>query len=204
MSFKLKEIREILGDAFTDEIGSKLISLHRTVVDPIMEELDESKREASKFKTEAEKVPGLRQKVKELEDGEDWKGKYEREKEAHDAYKTQVAREAEMEKVKTAYRKLLVEERISAKTIESVMNATDYSKMKLKEDGTLDGIDDLKKDIAERWGGFQVSTRQRGESVDNPPRSNNGRMTRDEIMKIKDASERQKAISENLDLFQKG
>ena len=84
------------------------------------------------------------------------------------------------------------------------MNATDYSGMKLKDDGTLDGVDALKKDITEKWGGFQVSTRQRGENVDNPPHERNGRMTREEIMGIKDASKRQEAIRENMDLFQKG
>ena len=49
------------------------------------------------------------------------------------------------------------------------MAATDYSKMKLKDDGTLDGIEDLKKDIDTKWGGFKVQTRQRGQQVDNPP-----------------------------------
>ena len=41
--------------------------------------------------------------------------------------------------------------------------------MKLKEDGSLDGIEDLKKDIDAKWGGFKVTQRQRGEKVDNPP-----------------------------------
>ncbi|MBP5729476.1 MAG: hypothetical protein J6Y48_20600, partial [Clostridia bacterium] len=84
------------------------------------------------------------------------------------------------------------------------LNATDYSKMKLQDDGTLDGVEDLKKDIDSRWGGFRVNTRQRGERVDNPPHANNGRMTREEIMAIKDTSARQRAIAENLDVFQKG
>lgn len=174
MSFKISEIRDILGEAFTDDIAKKLVSLHRTVVDPLLDQVEEAKHEATKYKTEAEKVPGLEKKVKDLEGGEDWKGKYEAEKKAHDDYKTQVAREAETAKVKAAYKKLLTDEKISEKTLEAVMNATDYSKMKLKEDGTLDGIEDLKKDIDTRWGGFKVAQRQRGERVDNPPPGGNG------------------------------
>ena len=174
MSFKREELREILGEAYTDDIASKLIGLHRTVVDPIKDQLDDAKRDATKYKTEAEKVPGLQQKIKEYEGGEDWKQKYEQEKQAHADYKAQVARDAETAKVKAAYKKLLTEEKISEKTLDSILNATDYSGMKLKEDGSLDKIEDLKKDIDTRWGGFKVAQRQRGERVDNPPPGNPG------------------------------
>ena len=174
MSFKREELREILGEAYTDDIASKLIGLHRTVVDPIKDQLDDAKRDATKYKTEAEKVPGLQQKINEYEGGEDWKQKYEQEKQAHADYKAQVARDAETAKVKAAYKKLLTEEKISEKTLDSILNATDYSGMKLKEDGSLDKIEDLKKDIDTRWGGFKVAQRQRGERVDNPPPGNPG------------------------------
>ena len=173
MSFKREEIREILGEAYTDDIAGKLISLHRTVVDPIKDQLDDAKRDATKYKTEADKVPGLNQKIADLEGGEDWKKKYEQEKQAHDDYKAQVAREATTAKVKAAYKKLLTEEKISEKALNTVADSTDYSKMRLKEDGTLDGIEDLKKDIETRWGFCKVQTRQRGEKVDNPPPGGN-------------------------------
>ena len=174
MSFKREEIREILGEAYTDEIATKLVGLHRTVVDPLKDQLDDAKRDATRYKAEAEKLPGVQKELDELKGGEDWKAKYEQEKQAHDDYKAQVAREATAAKVKAAYRKLLTEEKISEKTLDSILNATDYSKMKLKDDGTLDGVEDLKKDIDTKWGGFRVSTRQRGEKVDNPPAGDNG------------------------------
>ena len=204
MAFRREDIREVLGEAYTDEIASKLVSLHRSVVDPLKDDLDSAKRDATKWKTEAEKLPGIQKELDDLKNGEDWKGKYESEKKAHDEYKAQVARDAEAAKIKAAYRKLLVEERISAKTIDAVVNATDYSGMKLKDDGTLDNIDALKKEISEKWGGFQVSTRQRGENVDNPPQNGNGRLSKEEILGIRDTAKRQEAIRDNLDLFQKG
>lgn len=171
MSFKLKEIREILGDAYTDAIATKLVELHRTVVDPIMEQLDDAKHDAEKFKAEAEKVPGLKQQLDEAKQSEDWKAKYEKEKADHDAYKAQVQQDAVTAKVKAAYRKLLVDGKISEKTIDTVMEAMEsrFGKMKLAEDGSLDGADDLKKEIDSRFGGFKVVSRQRGEKVDNPP-----------------------------------
>ena len=128
----------------------------------------------TKYKAEAEKVPGLQRDLDEAKKGEDRKAKYDAEKKAHDDYKAQVARDAETAKVRAAYKKLLTEERVSEKTLESILNATDYSKMKLKEDGTLDGVEDLKKDIDSRWGGFKVAERKRGEKVDNPPPGGNG------------------------------
>lgn len=204
MAFKRSDIREILGDAYTDEIATKLVSLHLGVVDPLKDDLASANRSAEKYKTEAEKVPGLQKELEGFRNGEDWKGKYEKEHSAFEDYKGQVAKDAQEAKVKAAYKKLLTEERISEKTLDAVLNATDYSGMKLNDDGTLDGIEDLKKDIDTKWGGFRVSTRQRGERVDTPPHAGNGRMTREEIMEIKDVSARQKAIAENLDLFQKG
>ena len=177
-------IREVLGEAYTDEIATKLAERHRGVLDPIKDQLDDAKRDVTKYKTEADKVPGLNQKIADLEGGEDWKKKYEQEKQAHDNYKNQVAQEAMTAKVKAAYKKLLTEEKISEKTLDAVMNATDYSKMKLKEDGTLDGIEDLKKDIDTRWGGFKVHTRQRGERVDNPPAGGNPGGSDDGIRKL--------------------
>ena len=175
MGFKIAEIREILGEAYTDDIGKKLVTLHRSVVDPLLDDLDSAKRDATKFKTEADKVPGLQKDLDEAKKGEDWKAKYEKADQDLKDYKAKIAQDAETAKVKAAYKKLLTEERISEKTLESVLNATDYSKMKLKEDGTLDGIEDLKKDIDAKWGGFRVNTRQRGEKVDTPPAgSDNG------------------------------
>ena len=174
MGFTRSEIRDILGEAHTDEIAGKLIALHRTVVDPLKDDLDIARRDATKYKAEADKLPELRKELEEAKKGEDWKAKYEKEKSDHDAYKAQVARDAETVKKKAAYKKLLTEEKISEKALEAVLNATDYSKMKLKDDGTLDGLDGLKTEIADKWGGFKANTRTRGEHVDNPPPGGSG------------------------------
>ena len=168
MAFGRTDLREILGEAYTDDIAKKLITLHRGVVDPLKDDLDNERQASTKWKAEADKLPGIQKELDDLKK-EDYKAKYEKEHGDFEAYKGQVAKDAETAKVKAAYKKLLVEEQISEKTLDAVLAATDYSKIKLKDDGTLDGIEDLKKDIADKWGSFKVTTRQRGQQVDNPP-----------------------------------
>ena len=171
MAFKRQEIREILGEAYTDEIATKLVELHRGVVDPLKDDLDAAKRDATKYKAEADKVPGLQKDLDEAKKGEDWKDKYEKEHQSFEDYKTKIARDAETAKVEAAYRKLMTEERVSDKAMTLIIAAkkAEFSNMKLKEDGTLDGVDDLKKEINEKYADFRVSQRQRGEQVGNPP-----------------------------------
>lgn len=206
MSFKREEIRGILGDAYTDDIAKGLISLHRSVVDPLKDQLDDAKQEATRYKAAADRLPEVQKELDGMKGGEDWKSKYEKEHQSFEDYKSKIARDAETEKIKAAHRQLLINEGISEKAVDSILNATDYSAMKLGEDGALEAgsAESLKKDITDRWAGFKTTTRQRGEKVDNPPKPGTGRMTKEEIMKIKDTSERQAAIRENMDLFQKG
>ena len=203
-SFKRGELRDILGEAYTDEIADKLVALHRGVVDPLKDDLDAAKRDANRYKADAEKLPGVQNELNELK-GTDWKGKYESEHQSFEDYKGQVARDAEAVKAKAAHRKLLIDEGISEKAVDSILNATDYSKVKLGTNGALDkeSAESLKKDITDRWSGFRVATRRRGENVATPP-AGDGKMTREEIMKIKDPTERQAAIAHNLEVFQKG
>lgn len=204
MAFKLSEIRGILGEAYTDEIAKGLVSLHRSVVDPLMDQLDEAKRDATRYKKDADKLPDVQKELDTLK-GDDWKAKYEKEHQSFEDYKGQVARDAEAVKAKAAHRKLLIDEGISEKAVDSILNATDYTKVKLGTDGALDkeSTESLKKDITDRWSGFKVATRRRGENVATPP-AGDGKMTREEIMKIKDPTERQAAIAHNLEVFQKG
>lgn len=168
MGFKREEIRKILGDAYTDEIGTQLVNLHRGVLDPVKDELDSAKRDAERYKTDAEKLPGVQKELDNLKK-DDWKARAEKAENDLKDYKDQVARDAQAAKVKAAFKKLLIEEKISEKAIDSILNATDYSAMTLNDDGTLDKVDDLKKDINEKWGGFKVEVGRRGAGAETPP-----------------------------------
>ena len=134
--------------------------------------------------------------------GDDWKSKYEKEHSDFEEYKKDVATKEATAKVRSAYRKLLVESGVGEKHIDAVLRVTDFKDMKLDKEGKLEGSDKLTESIKSEWSGFITNKGTKGADVADPPGgSNKTTMTKDEIMKIKDTSARQKAIAENIDLF---
>lgn len=192
----------------TDEQIDSVIEAHSETVEGL-------KTQISNLKADADKLADIQKELDEANARKDYKEDYEKAVQDLDAYKAkydkaakdladykaEVAGKERLAAVKAAYKKLLAEKKVGDKYQDSVMNATDFSGMELDEGGALKDVDALKKDIDAKWSGFVVTTRKEGAHVDTPPANNNGKMSKDEIMQIKDAGERQKAIAENLDLF---
>ena len=81
--FTRAEIRNILGDAHTEDLENRLIALHLGVVDPLKDQLQT-------YKTDAEKLPAVQKELDDLKkDGGDWQKKYEKEHTDFEAYKTE-------------------------------------------------------------------------------------------------------------------
>lgn len=165
--FTRADIRNILGEAHTDEIENRLIALHLSVVDPL-------KDDVAKYKADAEKLPDLQKQLDDIKGGEDYKAKYEAEHKAFDDYKAGIAKKEQLSKVQGAYRKLLEANGIDPKRIDTVVRATSFEEMKLGDDGKLQGESDLVTAINKDWADFKVSTRTRGANPANPPKDNNG------------------------------
>ena len=181
----------------TDEQISAVMEEHVAVTDALKKQRDD-------YKAEAEKAAELQKQLDGIKGGEDFKDKYEKEHQAFEDFKKKTAEDAEAAKVRAAYRKLLIDEKIGEKRLDTIIKVTDFSKMKLDKDGNLENVEELRKAIGEEWGEFKTTVTTKGADVDKPPHTDNGKMTREEILKIEDTSARQKAIAENLDLFQKG
>lgn len=176
------------------------------------------KADRDKYKAEAEQLDDVKSELaqvkKDLEaanatieqaEKDDYKGKYESEK-------------AEKEKIQADYAEQQKEAKENA-AIADWAKANGYSddgvqkivkygglrgKFKLTDDGKAEIADDLKSSIESEWGGFKKPA----EVIDTPkiqkPPANAGSKStksKSEIMQIKDAGERQRAIAENLDLF---
>ena len=66
MAFGRSDLREILGEAYTDDIAKKLVTLHRGVVDPLKDDLDNERQASAKWKADADKLPGIQKELDDL------------------------------------------------------------------------------------------------------------------------------------------
>lgn len=185
------------GMGLTEEQMDTIIEAHTDTVDGL-------KSDIAKYKACADKLPGVQAELDSLRaKGDDgWKEKHDKVKKEFDDYKrTQTEKEAKTAK-ENAYRSLLKSVGINEKRIDTVLKVSDLSKIEL-EDGKIKGADELSKSIKEEWADFIVTTKQTGADKKAPPNNNGGTQSKEEILKIKDATERQAAIAANLNLFGK-
>ena len=149
------------------------IGLTKEQVSAVMEEhvaiTDALKKDRDSYKSDAEKLPELQKKVQELADSEGFRQKYEDEHKAFEDFKVKTAQDAEAAKVTAAYRKLLIEEKVGEKRLDSIIKVTDLSAMKVDKDGKLVNESKLREAIKADWADFIVNKQERGADVDNPP-----------------------------------
>ncbi len=81
------------------------------------------------------------------------------------------------------------------------MTGADIDALELDENGKVKDAKkfmDSQKDV---WGDFVATTTTTGAKVDTPPTNTGSKMTKEQIINIKDASERQAAIAANPEAF---
>ena len=180
-----------------DEKSDQIIEAHTETVDALKNQRDEAKEQAAK-------VPGLEKEIETLKAAQptdDWEAKYKELLKEFEGYKTQVSEEeAKREKAKL-YRAMLREAGVDEKRIEPIMKVTDLADI-VVEDGAIKDAETVQQSIADEWGGFIAKTSTQGASVEEPPSNVGAKMSREDIMEIKDTQERQRAIAENIDQFQ--
>lgn len=183
----------------------------------LKEERDKAKNEAETYKAEAEKLPELQKELESLKkdaeqdkDGDNaWKVKYEAMVEERDSLKAEFdkfksetsAKETKATKEK-AYRNLLKDAGVSEKRIDTVLRVTDLEKIELDSEGKIKDVEQHRQAIRDEWADFIPKESEKGADTAKPPANTGGAgKTKEEIMAIKDRSERQKAIAENPKLF---
>lgn len=170
-----------------------------SVIDAHTETVDALKTQIAQYKADAEKLPEIQ---KELEQAGDWKAKHDTLKKAFDDYKADTEGKAQLAAKQTAYRALLTAEKIPEKYHERIIKMTDFSGMELDGEKLKDEAEQ-RKAIKSDWSEFVGTAETHGAAVATPPGGNAGitKRTKEEIMAIKDAAERQKAIAENPEAF---
>ena len=195
--FTRAEIRNILGDAHTEDLENRLIALHLGVVDPLKDQLQT-------YKTDAEKLPADQKELDDLKAQGDggYKEKYEAEVKAHKEYKQQIESEKETSRTDADVLALCKEAGIARESsLRLIVKDFDRSKIERDKDGNISNRANLLEAVKADYADFVGTPGNQGTPPATPPTGGGSAMTKEQILGIKDAKERQQAIAENIDLF---
>lgn len=201
--FTRRGIREIIGEACTDEIENKLMALYLGVVDPMKDTI-------SDLQAKVGTLEAVTKERDELKAGGDYKAKYESEHKAFDAYKADVtAKETRAAKEK-AVRAYLEGKNITGGNLDiairgmsAEIDSAELDGEKIKDTKALDDL------IAGTYKGLVATVQTNGTNTPTPPSNGGGgKLTRADIFKkdergryVMSTAERQKALAENPDLL---
>lgn len=186
------------GMGLTEEQVESIIEEHSATVSAIKDDRDAYKESAEKLK-ETEKA--LAEATKKLE-SDDSHDKLEKLQKEYEDYKKSVS-EKELKSAKEkALKKILKDAGIPDKWTDRASKSISLEEIKMNEKGEPEDNKELVERIKTEWADVIGKVETQGANVSNPP-SNDGKgtTTKEDIMKIKDTAERQKAILENRELF---
>lgn len=129
---------------------------------------------------------------------------YDALKEQFEKYKAEQEAKAVRSAKETALKELLSDMKMSDKGEKQVLKWMGVDGFELDENGKIKDASTLRKSIKEDWGDYIQTEGAKGAETATPPENGGGTgtgKTKAEIMKIKNATERQKAIAENPELF---
>lgn len=196
--FARKDIREIIGEPCTEEMETRLIALYRAVVDPILDELSDAQAKAEKLETVQKELDGLK-----ANNGDNWKAKFEAaDKKLKDIEAAQAAEETKAAK-NAAARAYFEGKNITGKNLELAIRAAsaEIGALELDKDGKAKDTAKLDELVENELAPLVVTQSEKGANPANPPKGSGVKMTKAEILAIKNTAERQAAIAENHQLF---
>ena len=180
----------------------KIIEAHTETVDALKEARDEYKAKADKTGELQSQIDSLKESMVEKSEYDSLKSKYDKLKGEYDDYKNDISEKDKKATKTEAYKALLKEAGVSDKRIGSVVKVADIGAIELDEDGKVKDADKILESIRDEWSDFIETESKKGAKTENPPKNNGGTaMTKEQILAIKDTSERQRAMAENHELF---
>ena len=187
------------GMGLTDEQVDTIIEAHTDTVDGLKSDLN-------RYKTDAEKLPGVQKELNDLKAVGDggYKEKYEKEHSAFEAYKTDIATKETKAAKEKAVKAYFESKNITGANLDLAMRGcgAEMAALEMEGDKIKDtkSLDDLLK------GSYKglISTKQmKGANPATPPANTGGVKTREDIYKKDDkgryllsTSERQSALAE--------
>ena len=194
------------GMGLTEEQASAIIEANEETITGLKDEIEKYKTASESSEKNLAKVQKELNSLKEDAENNNsknpYKVKYEAIKEEFENYKNDTEAKESRTKKEDAYKAILKDANIPEKHFAKILKYSDIDGLEFDDKGELSNKSELLKSIKEEWGDHIEQTGTTGANVQNPPaNSGKGKMTKDEIMKIKDSGERQKAIAENHELF---
>ncbi len=171
-----------------------------SVIDAHTETVDALKTQIKALETDANTLKDVQKELDGYKNGKDWKGEYDKLDKSFKDYKAEIAGKEALQAKQAAFRKLLTAESIPGKFHDRIIKMTDFDGMEMDGD-TLKDEAEQRASIKKEWGEYVATTDSKGDRPETPPANGKATRTKDEILAIKDTSERQKAIAENHELF---
>lgn len=156
------------GMNLTDEQVNGIIEAHTETVDGL-------KAQVARYKADAEKLPGVQKDLDDLRvnNGDDWKAKYEKEQGDFAAYKAKVEKD-DANRVKEAkLRKIAKDAGLSEKGIEKAVKYADWDKIELDESGEIKDAPGQVKALREEWPEHIVTKVENNDPTPTPPSNQN-------------------------------
>lgn len=160
----------------------EIITAHTETVEALKEDRDNFKNEAERLK-DVEKQLDKANKDLETLQSDDWQGKYEKLKEAHDSlkeeygnFKNDTEAKATKAKKEAAYKQLLLDAGVSDKRIASVIKVSgaQIEGLDLDDEGKIKDADKLTESVKKEWADFIPTTHEQGATLPKPPANNGG------------------------------
>lgn len=186
------------GMELSEEQIDSIISEHSNTVSALKEEIDDYKEKADK----ASEIEKEYNKLKKIVDSDDTKEKLDKVTAEFKAYKKE-AEAKELASTKEALRNKLIEDAgIPSNWTERVKKSISLNDLEV-EDGKLKDESKMLESIKAEWSDVIGKVSEQGANIAKPPINTGGKvtMTREEIRKIQNPIERQKAMLENASLF---
>lgn len=156
-----------------DDKADEIIEAHAETVDALKAKAQEAGDGAGKAEELAKQVEQLKKELEEAQkagDPDGLKAKYDKEHEAFEDYKAQVAAKDADRTKRSLYRKLLTDAGVDPKRVDAVLRVSDLSKVEVK-DGAIQGADELEKGIKSDWADFIPATSTQGAEPATPPKA---------------------------------
>lgn len=182
------------------EAIDEIIKAHTETISGLKDSLDEAKKYEAKAKQYDEAKKELDELKVEVAKNSD--KDYDKLKKEFDDYKAEIEGKETRNAKESAFKAILKDIGIPEKHYAKILKYSDIDGIQLDDDGKIVDAKELRKTIKDDWSDHIETVTQTGANPSNPPSNIGGSgKTKEEIMKIKDSTERQKAIAENHELF---